>query len=140
MTRRRAGGRRNPSERRDEEVPLPSVQIRALHAARRKPTWQSEFVSLSDRLRGLDNRALGKPVPDDRPLAERLLLHPRRAVWSGKGSLIYGATTLAMLGVARWVSNFLIAGCALIALFVVGLLVSFADERKRSRTFYGDSD
>jgi hypothetical protein len=96
-------------------------------------------VSLSDRFRGLDNRALGKPVPDDRPLAERLL-QPRRAVWSGKGSLIYGATTLVMLGVARWVSNFLIAGCALIALFVVGLLVSFADERKRSRTFYSDSD
>jgi hypothetical protein len=94
---------------------------------------------MSDRLRDLDNRALGKPVPDDRPLPVRLL-QPRPSVWSGKGHLIYGATMLAMLAVVRWVSNFLIGGCALIAAFVIGLVVSFADERKRSRKFYGGSE
>ena len=94
---------------------------------------------MSNRLRDLDNKALGKPVPDDRPLPMRLL-QPRPAVWSGKGRLIYGAAILATLAVTRWASNFFIAGCALIVLFVIGLVVSFADERKRSRNFHRGSE
>jgi hypothetical protein len=89
---------------------------------------------MSDRLRELDNRMIGKSVPDDRPRSERLL-RPRAAVWSGRGRLLYGATLIGMLAVLRWVSDPLIEGLAFVALFAVAGLLSFADERKRSRRF-----
>jgi hypothetical protein len=54
--------------------------------------------------------------------------------------LLYGATLIGMLAVLRWVSDPLIEGLAFVALFAVAGLVSFADERQRSRRFHGDGD
>lgn len=96
-------------------------------------------MSKSNRLRNLDNRVLGRPVPDHRPLSARLV-RPRPAVWSGRGRLLYGGTIIGMLAVLKWVSDPLIEGVAVVAFFVCAVLVSFADERKRSRSFYGDDD
>jgi hypothetical protein len=54
--------------------------------------------------------------------------------------LLFGGTLVAMLAVSRWVSDPLISGLAFVALFAVAGVVAFADERKRSRRFYGDDD
>lgn len=96
-------------------------------------------MNMSDRLRGLDDKVLGKSVPDDRPLAERMR-RPRPAVSSGKGRLLYGVTLLGMFAVLRWVSSPRFEGMAIAALFAAAVLVTFADERKRSRRFYADED
>jgi hypothetical protein len=92
---------------------------------------------MSDRLRELDNRVLGRSVPDERPLSQQLL-RPRPAVWSGKGRLLYGALLVAMFAVLRWVSDPTISVLAIVALIPVGFLIIAADERKRARKFYGD--
>ena len=96
-------------------------------------------MNVHRRLRGLDNKVLGRSVPDDRPLAERLR-RPRPAVSSGKGRLLYGGILLGMLAVARWVSDPLVGGLAFVALFAGAGVVIFADERRRSRKFYGEGE
>ncbi len=92
---------------------------------------------MSDRLRKLDDQVLGKPVPDDRPMAERLL-RPRPAVWSTKGRLLLGAVTISMFAVLKWVSDPVVSIWFIVVLWSVGLLVVFADERQRARRFHGE--
>ena len=92
---------------------------------------------MSKHLRELDNRVLGRAVPDDRPLPDRLL-RPRPAVRSGRGRWLFGGILIAVLAVSRWGSDPLVSGLAFIAFFAVAGLMAFADERKRARRFYGD--
>ena len=94
---------------------------------------------MSNRLRDLDNKVLGRSVHGDRPLAERML-RPRPAVSSGKGRLIYGGILLAMIAVARWVSDPLFSGLAFVVLLALAGVVTVADERERSRRFLGGGD
>jgi hypothetical protein len=92
---------------------------------------------MSERLRELDNRVLGRSVPDERSLSQKLL-RPRPAVWSSKGRLLYGALLVAMFAVLRWVSDPIVSVVAIVALAPLGFLIIAADERKRARKFYGD--
>ena len=94
---------------------------------------------MSNRLRDLDNKVLGRSVPDGRPLAEQML-RPRPAVSSGKGRLIYGGILLTMIAVARWVSDPLFSGLAFVVLLALAGVVTVADERERSRRFLGGGD
>lgn len=52
--------------------------------------------------------------------------------------MLHGGILLAMLAVTRWVSDPLVGGLAFVGLFAFAGVVIFADERKRSRRFYGD--
>ena len=88
-------------------------------------------------LRRLDDRVLGRPVPDERSTAARLL-SPRPAVWSKRGRIAYGLVVLALFGVMRLLGGSLAADFLFVGLLVLGLLVSFADERRRSREYYRD--
>ena len=90
-----------------------------------------------DRLRELDNRVLGRSVPDERPLSQRLL-RPRPAVSSGKGRLLYGALLVAMFAVLRWVTDPIVSVLAIVALVPIGFLIIAADQRKHARQFYRD--
>lgn len=78
---------------------------------------------------------LGRPVPDERGLGERLL-RPRPAVWSRRGQGLSGAIVIALLALFRWGPGGVWGVAAVPALFAVSLLVMAADERKRSRAFY----
>lgn len=92
---------------------------------------------MSDRLRELDKRVLGRPVPDERPLSQQLL-RPRPAVSSGKGRLLYGALLVTMFAVLRWVTDPIVSVLVIVALVPIGFLVIAADERKRAKQFYRD--
>lgn len=94
---------------------------------------------MSDRLRDLDDKVFGRAVPDDRPMSRRLL-RPRPAVWSGRGRFLFGLVLIGMFAVLRWNPDSLFGALAIVALFGAALLVSAADERKRARRFYDDSD
>lgn len=98
--------------------------------------WHSKSVSMSDRLRELDNRMLDKSVPDERHMSQRIL-RPRPAVWSGKGRLLYGALLLVMFAV-WWVADSVVSVLTTVALVPLFFLIIAADERKRSREFHGD--
>ena len=81
-------------------------------------------------MHGLDDRVLGRSVPDDRPLAHRLM-HPTPAVWSPRGRLSLGLVIIGLLGATR-LGDVAVA-IAVPVLFGVALLAIFADERERSR-------
>jgi len=89
----------------------------------------------ADWARGLDNRVLGRPVPDERPLGERLL-RPRPAVWSWRGRVLAGMVIAGMFAALRWgdpLTGVIVTWLLLAVLFIVGA----ADERKRARRYYG---
>lgn len=88
-----------------------------------------------DRMRLLDDQVLGRPVPDGRSVAGRVL-RPRPAVWSGKGRVASLLVLLAMFATLRWLDSSVGADLAFVALWALGLVISFADERLRSREYY----
>lgn len=94
---------------------------------------------MTKQLRDLDDKVLGRTVPDDRPLAERVL-RPRPAVSSSKGRLLYGGVLLAGLAVAGWVSDPLVGGLTVPALVALAGSVIASEEGRRSRGFHGDGD
>lgn len=85
---------------------------------------------MTERLLRLDNRVLGRPVPDTRPMRERLL-RPRPAVWSRRGRVAYGAVVLGMFAAMFWLPE-PIGILALVALLPAAFLISAADERRRA--------
>jgi len=54
--------------------------------------------------------------------------------------LIYGGILLTMIAVARWVSDPLFGGHAFVVLLALAGVVTFDDERERSRRFLGGGD
>jgi hypothetical protein len=56
---------------------------------------------LTERLRRLDDKVLGRPVPDTRSLAQRVL-RPRPAVWSRPGRAIYAVLLAGLFADAGW--------------------------------------
>lgn len=67
------------------------------------------------------------------------LLRPRPAVWSRTGRLLWGLILLAMFALWRWTDS-TVATLALVPLMAAAFLVMAADERKRARQHYEDSD
>ncbi len=96
-------------------------------------------MSLSDRLRDLDNNVLGRSVPDERPLTQRLL-KPRPAVWSPKGRVLYGIVLLGMAAVLWLGSDSALGAFALVPLVAAAFMVVAADERKRAKRFHHGED
>lgn len=92
--------------------------------------------SFADWARHLDNRVLGRPVPDERPLWEQVQ-RPRPAVWSTRGRLVAVGLLIGMLALAGNDSIFAIV--LFVALFAGFLVVIAADERKRARLYYEGS-
>jgi len=90
----------------------------------------------TERARRLDDWAMGRPVPDVRPLRERLV-RPRPAVWSRPGRIAYGLVLVAMFAVLRWLPETL-GALAVIGLFGTLMVVVLVDERRRARTARGD--
>jgi hypothetical protein len=93
------------------------------------------MVRIGERLRRVDDRVLGRPVPDRRSHGERLL-RPRPAVWSRVGRLGYAAIVLGMLADLRWGGDNIPALAVMVALLVALFVLVAADERKRSRAFH----
>jgi hypothetical protein len=85
---------------------------------------------LVDRLRHLDDRILGHPTPDHRPLREQLL-RPRPAIWSRRGRFAYALIVLAMIGALIWLPE-LIGIWAVVVLLAAAFVVTAADEKRRS--------
>lgn len=94
---------------------------------------------LADRLHALDERVLGRPVPDNRPLRVRML-RPRPAVWSTRGRLLAGLIILGMLGLGWWRPDSVWAGLAAAGLLAAAFLVIAADERKRTKRLHGEDE
>jgi hypothetical protein len=95
-------------------------------------------VKWHERLRHLDNVVFGPPVPDNRPLAQRLL-RPRPAVWSPSGFVWY-VVVVGMVAVLRWAADTAVGVGAFLALLVVAFLIMAADERKRARQHHNRNE
>ena len=101
---------------------------------------ENEVVTrLAHRLHALDERVLGRPVPDTRPLRERML-RPRPAVWSTRGRVLFGLIIVGTLGLGWWGPDSAWAGLAVAGLLAAAFLVIAADERKRARRHFGEDE
>jgi hypothetical protein len=88
----------------------------------RRDLWQ--------RARDLDDRVLGRPVPDNRPLMLRVL-RPRPAVWTRRGRVAGALIVLAMFTALMWAPTVL-AICIVVALLAGGFVLVAAEERQRA--------
>ena len=101
--------------------------------------WQADYVGLGERFRQLDNKVMGRPVPDSRNVVQRVLRPPFLS-WSRTGRVVYVLTVLAFFGLLRWAGDEAWTLFAMVGLFVAVLIVLFSEERKRSRAFHRDHD
>jgi hypothetical protein len=95
--------------------------------------------SFADWAKDLDNRIIGRPVPDDRPITQRVL-RPRPAVWSRRGRFLAGLILLAMFATAAWGPDSLLGALLIVPIWAAFFVVIAADERKRARRFYNPDD
>lgn len=97
------------------------------------------MTRLTERLRHLDNRVVGRPVPDTRPLGVRVF-RPRPAVWSSRGRFVYGVLLAGMFADLWWGFESVSGIVVFVALFAGLFLVVAADMRKRSRAYHDQRD
>lgn len=96
-------------------------------------------MRMADRIRELDNHVLGRAVPDARPMAEPLT-RPRPAVWSRRGRAVLAVVLIGMFADSRWGGDGVMGMVGLVVLFAIALVAVAADERLRSRRFYGKDE
>lgn len=89
-------------------------------------------MTWSERFQRLDDLALSRPVPDSRPLRQRLLSR-RPAVESGRAKVLYGLIVVGMLARADQGFDSWPWGLVFVALVAGAFLVSAADQRLARR-------
>jgi hypothetical protein len=80
---------------------------------------------------------LGRQVPDERSLGERLR-RPTPAVRTRGGRIAYGFILLALFGSTLWGSQSLLSVVFVVGLFACSLIVIAVDSRRFSDKFYKD--
>lgn len=92
-----------------------------------------------ERLRELDNRVLGRPLPDDRSRWQRWL-RPRVVGWSARGQMAMLAVLAVMFATVVLWPGAVWSAVVMIAVWVAAFLIAAAEERKRSRDYYNGTD
>ena len=87
------------------------------------------------RARELDNRVLGRPVPDRRPYWQRIVLGPW-PLWSKQTRWRYGVVMVLMVGsilMSRWLAQPLFGVLGTVGGGILAFLVMAAEGRRQSR-------